>query len=128
MRVPHISLQVLKKLDRVSRCLQLVFKIGLPVGVVILIGEDSASGLGGPHNHSRGAARVSATAEILLGVACMAFAINCLLEGLVYVWGFAKSIRFAVSGIIPYLLGDTILGSVAIVLWIFAIREWSGRK
>ncbi len=104
----------------------LTFKLCLPLSVAILVLGTAVVGLRDPqHPLTAVPARVSATAETVMALGCLALASSCLLEGYVFVRGFAKSVRFGVSGTVAYTFGTVLLACGAIVLCILAARDWS---
>jgi hypothetical protein len=111
---------------RVCRILWLVFKVGLPLGVAFLVLGTVALGLYKPqHFGNRVSPRVSAIAETILSVACAALAVLSVLDAYIYARGFAKSVRFAISGAIVNAFAGILFASITIVLGVMAVRDWS---
>jgi hypothetical protein len=124
MKNPKISNQLLGRLNKVHRILWLAFAFGLPLGVGILLMGSIVPGFFDTNVGNQESPRVSALAEMVMALACMALAMNCLLEGFVFVRGFAKTVRFGISGVLIYTLVAMILTSGAIMLGVFAVRNW----
>ena len=125
MRMPRITTDRLKRLDKVSHALWFTFKLCLPLGVAILVLGTAVAGLRYPqHPEDTVPARVSAAAELVMALGCLALASSFLLEGYIFARGFAKSVRFGISGILANTFGAVVLASGAIILCIMAIRDW----
>jgi len=124
MRIPGISINELKRLGKARRALSLVFKIGLPLGAAVLVFGTVVAGLRDPqHLRHQVPPRVSGVAEIIMAVACVALALNLLLEGMVDVKGFAPSFRLGISGAIAYVFMAAFMGSIAFALALFSYRD-----
>jgi hypothetical protein len=125
MKVPRMSISGVRRLEKTGHALRLVFKIGLPLGVGIIVVGTVIAGLHDPQRSGNEVPpRVSAVGEMVMAIACVALASNCLLEAWVFLHGFAKSVRFAISGVLPYVLAGVLLGGGAIVLGVMATRDW----
>ena len=125
MKIPGIPTSKLNRFGRTNRALWLVFKVGLPLGVTILVLGTVVACLSNPqHFGNQVPQRVAAVAETILALAFAALTLASILDGYVSVWGFGKSIRFAISGILIHTLVAILLASLAIVLAVFAVRDW----
>ena len=101
------------------------FKIGLPLGVGILVVGTLVAGLLDPqHFGNRVPPRVSSVAEAVMSLACMALSLNCLLEGYVFVQGATRTVRSVINRFLLYAITAILLGGGAIVLGVLAVREW----
>ena len=126
MKAPEIQIREVRSLNGINRKLRLAFKIGLPLGAGVLIFAAILGGFNSPqHPQHRSAARMSAIAEALMAMACIAMTLKFLLDAYVCVRGFSKSGRLRVSGSIGYASGAVILASAAMVLATMAIKDWS---
>jgi hypothetical protein len=115
----------LDHIGRACRALWIVFKVGLPLGVAILVlGAVAASLLDPQHFAQRVPARIAATAEVILALACASLALVSVLDGYAYVRGFGKSARLAISGALANGLIAALIASAAVALTVMAFRDW----
>jgi hypothetical protein len=119
MKVPGISKNSRKVLYLICHALRNFFKVITPIGAVVLVFGTATN------THVSHRSRIPAAAEFLLGLSCLALALDALLEGILYVLGFSRSIGYAVVGILPYMLAATVLGGAGVGLWLEAVRHWS---
>jgi hypothetical protein len=125
MKRPRITAENLRRFEKMDRLMWYIFKLCLPLGIGILVLGTMVAGLRDPqHPRNQVPARVSAAGEIVMAMACFALALSFLLEGYVFARGFAKSVRFGVNGIFANTFGAVLLGSGAIALCMFAVRDW----
>lgn len=125
MKIPRIRNRELWCFGKLNSALWLTFKLGLPLGIAILVIGTIFAGLRGQQQFGQQVPpKVAAVAEAVMALACMALSLNYLLEGYAFVQGDIKSIRSIINRALPYVLATVLLGGGAIVLCILAIRDW----
>ncbi len=126
MKIPKIPNKELWRSSKVNYALWLVFKLGLLLGVGILIFGTVLTGLFNPqHSGNRVPPKISAAAEAVMALACMALSLNCILEGYVFALKTPKkSMRSVINRFTLFVFAAILLGAVVIVLGISAVRDW----
>jgi len=125
MKMPGMSLEELNRIKRIDRTLSVAFKVGLPLGVGFFVLGTIVAGLYDPVKfRNELSPKVAAVAETVMALACLAMATKFFLEGYVFVRGFAKSTRSVVNGIVANALAGIVILGGAVVLGVFAIRDW----
>ena len=125
MKIPRISNRELWRFGKANSALWLTFKLGLPLGIAILVIGTIFAGLIDPKQFGkRVPPKVSSVAGAVMALACIALSLNCLLEGCVFAQSSPKSVRFVINRVLPYIFTSILLGGGAIVLCILAVRDW----
>lgn len=125
MKIPKIPNKELWRSSKVNYALWLIFKLGILLGVGILIFGTIAAGLFYPQRfENRVPPLVSAVADTVMALACMALSLNFLLEGYVFALKSPKkSMRSIINRFSLFAFAAVFLGAVAIVLGISAVRD-----
>ena len=125
MKLPRISNNRLKSLDTLHTALRRVFIVGTPLGVGILLLGTIAAQLHDPQRFGNEVPpRVAAIAEVVLALAGAVLAVAFLLEGYVYACNSARSTRYAINALLTSAFASVLLGSIAVVLTVMAVRDW----
>jgi hypothetical protein len=107
MKKPRVTIsEARKRFDGIDRFLCLVFKVGMPLGAVVLIFGSIAVG------------------EAILSISAASFAAVAVLRGYIECRWSARSARVAINLAITHGFAAILLGSVAVVLGVIAVRSF----
>jgi drug/metabolite transporter (DMT)-like permease len=126
MNTSRISTEEIERCKRICGVLRFVFKVGIPLGLTVMIVGALVASLYDPgHFRHRVPPMVNVISEVIMAVSCAALSLGFALDGYVSIRRHAKSALHASSGILVYAFASIILLSVAVGLFVVAYKHFT---